>query len=134
MNYDGNIIDIVNSPSGNLPSGYPVNKFFSNGAKSAPSMTLERRLWRRSGESRFGALAQRSPRLEPKGDVSYTMGKHAMKFGASYNRYTKNQKLFLNAEGSYAFSGATGDAFMDMLLGLDTPATPSRRLRRSVIT
>ena len=41
-------------------------------------------------------------------DVSYTVGKHAMKFGASYNRYTKNQKLFLNAEGSFTFSGATG--------------------------
>ena len=37
--------------------------------------------------------------FEPKVDVSYTMGKHAMKFGVSYNRYTKNQKLFLNAEG-----------------------------------
>jgi len=43
-----------------------------------------------------------------------------MKFGVSYNRYTKNQKLFLNAEGSYTFGGGTdktGDAFMDMLLG-----------------
>ena len=56
----------------------------------------------------------------PKVDVSYTMGKHAMKFGVSYNRYTKNQKLFLNAEGSNTFSGATGDSFMDMLLGLST--------------
>ena len=30
-------------------------------------------------------------------DVSYTTGKHAMKFGVSYNRYTKNQQLFLSA-------------------------------------
>ena len=56
----------------------------------------------------------------PKGDVSYTAGKHAMKFGVSYNRYTKNQKLFLNAEGNNTFSGATGDPFMDMVLGLAT--------------
>ena len=56
----------------------------------------------------------------PKGDVSYTVGKHAMKFGLSYNRYTKNQKLFLSAQGSNTFSGATGDPFMDMVLGLDT--------------
>ena len=37
---------------------------------------------------------------------------HAMKFGASYNRYTKNQKLFLNAEGGYTFNGSqTNDDF-----------------------
>jgi len=30
---------------------------------------------------------------EPKVDVSYTMGKHAMKYGFSYNRYTKNQQV-----------------------------------------
>jgi hypothetical protein len=56
--------------------------------------------------------------LEPKVDVSLTKGKHAFKFGASYNRYTKNQKLFLNAEGSYTWGSNTGDPFMDMLLGL----------------
>ena len=37
LNYDGNIIDIVNSPSGELPAGYQVNKFFDNGSTSAPS-------------------------------------------------------------------------------------------------
>ena len=63
---------------------------------------------------------------EPKVDVSYTMGKHALKFGASYNRYTKNQKLFLNAEGTYTFSGATGDSFMDMFLGLSSSYSESQ--------
>ena len=36
---------------------------------------------------------------EPKVDVSYTKGKHAMKYGFSYNRYTKNQQLFGDAIG-----------------------------------
>ena len=38
LNYDGNIIDIVNSDSGKLPAGYQVNKFFNNGSTSAPGM------------------------------------------------------------------------------------------------
>ena len=38
---------------------------------------------------------------EPKVDISYTKGKHAMKFGFSYNRYTKNQQLFGDSEGNY---------------------------------
>ncbi len=119
MNYDGNIINIVNSPSGNLPAGYQVNKFFNNGSTSCSEHELERQSMA-SGERRFGSMAQRCQDYMPKGDVSYTVGKHAMKFGVSYNRYTKNQKLFLSAQGSNTFSGATGDAFMDMLLGLDT--------------
>ena len=117
MNYDGNIIDIVNSPSGNLPAGFAVNKFFNNGAKAAPNMN-----WggiygvqENPGSAPWHNAAED---YEPKVDISYTQGKHAMKFGASYNRYTKNQKLFLSSEGSYSFSGITNDAFIDMLLGL----------------
>ncbi|MGC2612988.1 MAG: TonB-dependent receptor [Terracidiphilus sp.] len=119
INYDGNIIDIVNSPSGNLPAGYQVNKYFNNGSTSSPNMS-----WNgiygvneTPGSAPWHNAAQD---LMPKGDVSYTAGKHAMKFGVSYNRYTKNQKLFLSAQGGNSFSGATGDPFVDMILGLDT--------------
>ena len=51
-------------------------------------------------------------------DISYTTGKHAMKFGFSYNRYTKNQQLFGDTEGNYSFGNKTGDSFMDMALGI----------------
>ena len=117
MNYDGNIIDIVNSTSGNLPSGFTVNKFFANGSKSAPSMNWggPYGVQENPGSAPWHNAAED---YEPKVDVSYTMGKHAMKFGASYNRYTKNQKLFLNAEGSYTWGTNSGDPFMDMLMGL----------------
>ena len=119
INYDGNIINIINSPSGNLPAGYQVNKYFNNGSTSSPNMS-----WNgiygvneTPGSAPWHNAAQD---LMPKGDVSYTAGKHAMKFGVSYNRYTKNQKLFLSAQGGNSFSGATGDPFVDMILGLDT--------------
>jgi hypothetical protein len=119
LNYDGNIIDIVNGPLGELPAGYQVNKFFNNGSTSAPGMnwTGIYGVQENPGSAPWHNAAQD---LMPKGDVSYTVGKHAMKFGVSYNRYTKNQKLFLNAEGNNTFSGATGDPMMDMVLGLST--------------
>ena len=41
-----------------------------------------------------------------------------MKFGLSYNKYDKNQKLFLSAEGENTFNAVTNDPFVDMLLGL----------------
>jgi hypothetical protein len=57
---------------------------------------------------------------EPKVDVSYTMGKHAMKYGFSYNRYTKNQQLFGDQQGYYSFGQLSNDSFMDMAMGLAT--------------
>ncbi|MFZ1015862.1 MAG: TonB-dependent receptor, partial [Terracidiphilus sp.] len=75
---------------------------------------------------------------EPKADISYTKGKHAMKFGFSYNRYTKNQQVNGDTQGQYAWGGTSkgqftgnlascagtgpacvqGDGLMDMLLGM----------------
>jgi len=55
---------------------------------------------------------------EPRVDVSWTRSKHAMKFGFSYNRYTKNQQLFGDEQGVYTPSSTTNDSLMDILLGL----------------
>ena len=130
MNYDGNILDIVNSPSGNLPSGFAVNKFFNNGSKSAPSMNWSGNGYGVQENPGSAPWHNAAEDLEPKVDISYTSGKHAMKFGFSYNRYTKNQKLFLNAEGSYTFAGnnatISGDPMMDMLMGLPTSYSESQ--------
>jgi hypothetical protein len=129
MNYDGNIIDIVNSPVGAVPSGFATNKFFNNGSKSAPSMQWNGVYGGVQENPGSAPWHNAAGDLEPKVDISYTKGKHAMKFGASYNRYTKNQKLFLNAEGSYQFAqngAVTGDAFMDMLLGLPSGYSESQ--------
>jgi outer membrane receptor protein involved in Fe transport len=46
------------------------------------------------------------------------MGKHAMKFGFSYNRYTKNQQLFGDEQGDYSQGQLSNDGLMDMLMGL----------------
>jgi len=121
MNYDANIIDIVNSSTGDLPTGLAVNKYFNNGAKAAPAMNWSGQGYGVQENPGSAPWHNAAGDLEPKVDVSYTVGKHAMKFGASYNRYTKNQKLFLNAEGTFTFAGPiSGDPMMDMLLGLPT--------------
>ena len=118
MNYDGNIIDIVNSANGNKPSSFTASKYFSNGAASLPGVSLGS-FW--GTGIRFGSAPWHNAAEDysPKADISYTIGKHALKFGLSYNRYTKNQKLFLDAEGDYNFDGSqTGDPEIDFLLGL----------------
>jgi hypothetical protein len=52
-------------------------------------------------------------------DVSWTKGKHAMKFGFSFMREDKNQQQQADTEGDYGFNGAnfSGDAYINFLLG-----------------
>jgi Carboxypeptidase regulatory-like domain len=121
MNYDGNIIDITNSDLANKPDGWSVQPYFDNGSKLVPGVGGG---W---GGPYFVAEDQGSAPWHnaaqdymPKVDVSYASGKHQMKFGFSYNRYTKNQQLFGDTEGNFGFGNKSGDAFMDMLMGISS--------------
>jgi hypothetical protein len=135
FNYDGNVIDIVNSANSKQLTGWNAGNYFNTcattkdcpsneivsvdlGAPYGTNLEMGSAPWHNAAED-----------YEPKVDVSYTSGKHAFKFGFSYNRYTKNQQLFGNGNGLYTFKGnngvqytgsssVQGDAVMDMLLGL----------------
>ncbi len=51
--------------------------------------------------------------------VSYTVGKHALKFGADIRRFQINLLFDTNARGLFVFTGEmTGNALADLLLGL----------------
>ena len=130
MNYDGNIINITNSPNVLHPSSWTPNTFFANSGSNQYSGAN----WSGNGigaymQTGYGAWHNAAQDYEPRVDLSVTRGKHAMKFGFSYNRYTKNQQLQANAAGVYGFGqnqtgtgagGNAGDPFMSMLLGLST--------------
>jgi Carboxypeptidase regulatory-like domain len=124
FNYDGNIINIINHGD-QTPTGFSVAKYFDNGAKDVPGVQLNSfytGVQEQPGSAPWhNAAEDYSPRV----DLSYTQGKHAMKFGFSYNRYTKNQQLFGNPSGYYQFGnggigapGSTNDPYVDFLLGL----------------
>jgi hypothetical protein len=132
INYDGNIIDITNSGNSLLSSAafsgwnaqtfFPLNGVLQGKSKGQASVPGVGGGWggpyyvaEDQGSAPWHNAAQD---FEPKADISYTQGKHQMKFGFSYNRYTKNQQLFGDTEGNYGFGNNTGDSFMDMLLGL----------------
>ena len=139
FNFDGNKITIA--PSGTAftkPSGWSGGAFFpssSDALNRLPSVNLG------SYGTQFDPWSQ--PWKNAAFDyaevfgLSVTQGKHALKFGGGYNRYTKNQQLFGNTNGYYNFSdgwtppsnGAaghtnnanlTGDSLLDFLLGLST--------------
>jgi hypothetical protein len=146
FNYDGNIINIINSSLSKVPAGMSVTPFFNNSFVSREVISVSGFGQPYGSSEQMGSAPWHNAAqdFEPKVDVSYTKGKHAMKFGFSYNRYTKNQQLFGDANGTFAFNGGSGtgqftgngdttvchntsgktagcvigDGFLDMLLGL----------------
>lgn len=130
MNYDGNIIDITNQ-NANLASGFSPNRFFTTSNPYMPGVTGFGDPYGTAEDTGSAPWHNAAEDYEPRVDVSYTMGKHAMKFGFSYNRYTKNQQLFGDAQGTYSFGSLSNDGVMDMLMGLASSfsqfqATPIR--------
>ena len=124
FNYDGNVINIINQGDA-TPAGFTVAKYFNNGAKNVPGVQLNGFYGGVQEQPGSAPWHNAAEDYDPKVDLSYTRGKHAMKFGFGYNRYTKNQQLFGNPSGYYQFdnggasqSGSTTDAYLDFLLGL----------------
>ncbi len=121
INYDGNIINIVDSANGNVPSGWavnPVSSLFTITKKSFPGIGNSLGIYGSGEDTGSAPWHNAAEDFEPKVDISYTEGKHAMKFGFSYNRYTKNQQIFGDEQGVYNLSNTTNDPLMDMLLGI----------------
>ena len=144
FNYDGNIINITNAPNGTVPAGWSVNKLFANGSTNIPGANWNGPAYE-SEQVGYAPWHNAAEDYSPKVDLSYTRGKHAMKFGLSYNRYTKNQQLQIDPGGDYGFSSnqsngtpngsgtstSTGDSWISMVYGLssgysEAQSTPTR--------
>jgi hypothetical protein len=118
FNYDGNVINIVNSANSQTPSGWSVSRFFNNPSKNLPNMKWDSP-YGGADENPGSAPWHNAARdYSPIFSVSYTEGRHATKFGFGYNRYTKNQQLFGDPGGSFEYGTQSGDSFLDMILGL----------------
>jgi hypothetical protein len=128
MNYDGNVINIINSPNALAPSGWGADTFFKNsGSNQFPGVNWGGQGTGGSIATGYGLWHNAAQDYEPRVDISYTRGKHAMKYGFSYNRYTKNQQQQADAAGDYGFGQNqtglgtgknTGDPYISQLLGL----------------
>jgi hypothetical protein len=56
---------------------------------------------------------------QPRDDVSWTKGKHDLKFGFAWMRSDKNQQQQADTQGDYTFgTDFSGDAYINFLLGL----------------
>jgi hypothetical protein len=141
FNYDGNKIAIT--PVSTVEAGFTKPTGWSTGTYFDASNDAGNRLpditWSTVGTTWGPGNDPWTNGAEDYNEVfglSVTQGRHAMKFGGEFNRYTKNQVIGKDSEGDYIFndgyvaasggtaahlSGSgvlTGDSYLDFLLGL----------------
>ena len=132
FNYDGNKIAIipVAAEGGSFikPSGWSTQTYFA-GTNDVGNRLPDIK-WANDGGADWGP--GNDPWTNGAEDyaevfgLSWTKGKHQMKFGGGYNRYVKNQVIGKDSEGDYTFDSKassvggqlTGDSYLDFLLGL----------------
>jgi hypothetical protein len=136
FNYDGNKIAIIPVAAGGAsfvkPSGWGTGTYFA--ATNDVGNRLPDITWTTDNGASWGP--GNDPWTNGAEDyneiisLSVTAGKHQMKFGGGYNRYTKNQVIGKDSEGDYTFNDKgtsllTGDSYLDYLLGFATQFSQS---------
>jgi hypothetical protein len=118
FNLNGNDLNINDVGLYQKPSGYTVPNFFSaNVDNKLPGVSIGSP-YNISYTPGWWPWTNTWRSYQAKDDISWTHGKHNMKFGGSYQYTHKWQQFQLNAGGQFSFnSAATGNGFADFLLG-----------------
>ena len=117
---NGNTINV--SPAGTYaePSGWNATGFFDNNAENRlPQVGFTGGPLNTTWSVIYWPWHNSYLDYQLRDDLSWTKGKHALKFGFSYMREDKNQQQQADTEGDYSFNGAqfSGDSYINFLLG-----------------
>ena len=118
FNYNGNDLNITDFGVYQKPSGYTVPNFFqANKDNKLPGVSIGSP-YNISYTPGWWPWYNTWRSYQGKDDLSWTHGKHNMKFGASWMHTHKWQQFQLNAGGQFNFnSAATGNGMADFLMG-----------------
>ena len=119
FNYNGNDLNITDFGLWQKPSGYNVPNLFpsDNPSNKLPAVTITSPNYV-SYTPGWWPWVNTWRSWQAKDDVSWTHGKHNMKFGGAYMYTHKWQQFQTNAGGGFTFnSSATGNGLADFLMG-----------------
>jgi len=118
FNLNGNNLNISDFGLYQKPAGYNVQNFFkANVDNKLPAISVGNP-YNISYTPGWWPWTNTWRSYQGKDDLSWSHGKHNMKFGASYMFTHKWQQFQTNAGGSFNFNGnATGNNFADFMLG-----------------
>ena len=124
--YSGNKINLtpVNGPGGTFvqPSGWNATSFFpvsDNALSRMPEIDLKGSPLQFNWSPSYFPWKNGYEGFEYRDDLSWTKGRHSMKFGFSWLHDYKNQQLQYNTNGVITFDSSTfsGDSYVNYLLG-----------------
>ncbi|HXK05265.1 MAG TPA: TonB-dependent receptor [Verrucomicrobiae bacterium] len=118
FNFNGNNLDINDVGLYQKPSGYTVPNFFqANKDNKLPGISIGSP-YNVSYTPGWWPWINTWRSWQGRDDVSWSHGKHNMKFGGAYMYTHKWQQFQLNAGGQFGFNNsATGNGFADFMLG-----------------
>ena len=119
FNYNGNDLNITDFGLWQKPTGYTVPNLFpsDNPANKLPGISIGSPYYI-SYTPGWWPWINTWRSSQAKDDVSWTHGKHNMKFGAAFMYTHKWQQFQTNAGGQFNFnSSATGNGMADFLMG-----------------
>jgi hypothetical protein len=114
---------ITTTPQGTYaePSGWTATGFFSgnNTLSRLPQVAFQGGPITTTWGTSYWPWHNSYLNYQLRDDLSWTKGRHSLKFGFSYMRADKNQQLQADTQGDYTFSNAqaSGDAYINFLLG-----------------
>ncbi|NYF77792.1 TonB-dependent receptor [Granulicella arctica] len=120
FNFDGNKLTIT--PTGNYaaPSDFSTQTFFTgnNPLNRLPEIDLGAP-YSTNWSSSYYPWKNAAMDFQTRDDLSWTIGRHSLKFGASWMHFIKNQQLQSNTQGTYAFNNSSfsNDSYVNFLLG-----------------
>ena len=126
--YSGNkiFLDPIAGPTGGsfvIPSGWSATSFFplaNNDGKRLPEIDLQGAPLSANWSSSYYPWKNGFEGFEWRDDLSWTKGRHSLRFGFSWFHYYKNQQLQANTQGTAAFNNSafSKNSYINFLLGL----------------
>lgn len=137
FDYNGSIIRL--SPTGVYaePAGWTATSYFpgNNALNRLPEVDLGSP-YNTNWSSNYYPWQDAQQDYQERDDLSWTKGKHDLKFGVSFMRFTKNMGLQAETQGTYGFStpSFSGDAYINVLMGLaSTYSVLNNQARRHLV-
>ncbi len=120
FNFDGNKLVITPIGTYAQPTGYNASTFFTgnNPGNRMPEIDLGAPYGTNWSSSYF-PWRNAAMDYQTRDDLSWTKGRHSMKFGGSWMHFIKNQQLQSNTQGTFTFNNTSfsDDSYLNYVLG-----------------
>jgi Carboxypeptidase regulatory-like domain len=118
FNFNGNWIDLTPTGIYQKPAGYNAGQLFNNNDDNRLPTVSIGGTYGVNYDPASWPWKNAAFDKQVRDDVSWTKGRHNLKIGGQFMRYSKNQDIFGDTQGDYNFSGIySGNAVADFLLG-----------------